>query len=182
MMSEEELARLCSENNIDAERELYSRYAARLYSTCLRYCDNPEYARDLLHDAMIRIFGKISGFRYRGEGSLLAWMSRLTINLALNNLKIKHLKTVSLDISDVDNLPALGEEDVSCIPEDVMLGMISSLIDSRRVVFNMYCIDGYTHKQIASLLGISEKGSASILSKARAELKMMIVEYLKDLH
>ena len=174
------LAGLCVEHNPKAEEELYTRYAARLYALCLRYCDNPDDAKDLLQDAFIKVLDKISSFSYRGEGSLYAWIRRITVNMAVNRIKRHRLRFVPLELSRVDTADEASDDLIPQIPERVLLKMISGLPQMQRAIFNMYCIDEYSHEEIARELGISEKGSASILSKAKAQLRIKVKDYIKQ--
>lgn len=177
---EQRIAKLCSEHNRQAEDELYIQYAARLYTLCLRYCSNKEDARDLMQESFIKAFESISGFTYKGEGSLYAWISRIAVNMALNELKSYKLSFISLEVLPFDIPDDPPESLVASIPENVLLKMISDLPAMKRAVFNMYCIDGYSHKEIASTLGITEKSSASALAKAKAELKKQLNKYKKQ--
>lgn len=173
------LARLCSEKNPTGENELYTRYAAKLLTLCRRYLPDDE-ANDLMQETLIKALEKIDSFRYRGEGSLYAWISRIAVNLALNQLKRNKHIYISLNFGH-DDYPEPTERDIIKIPEDVLIGMISTLPEARRMVFNLYCIDGYSHKEVAEMLGISEKASASTLAKAKRQLKKEINDYLKNL-
>lgn len=177
---EQRIAKLCSEHNRQAEDELYIQYAARLYTLCLRYCSNKEDARDLMQESFIKAFESISGFTYKGEGSLYAWISRIAVNMALNELKNRRWRFISLDMLPFDVPDDPPESLVTSIPEEVLFKMIADLPAMKRAVFNMYCIDGYSHTEIASTLGITEKGSASALAKAKAELKKQINKYKKQ--
>lgn len=179
-IDEQELARLCAEGNRMAEDELYTRYAARVFTLCRRYTDNADDAKDLMQEALIKALDTIGSFKYIGKGSLYAWMRRLAINMALNKLQRQRWRTVPLDGWQQDNLPDPTEAEIEAIPQEKLLEWISRLPDMRRTVFNMYCIDGYSHKQIAEMLGISEKGSAGVLAKARKQLKEDINNYLKE--
>jgi RNA polymerase sigma factor, sigma-70 family len=175
---EQSLAKLCSEHVRKAEDELYTKYAGYIFSVCIRYCDNLDDAKDLMQEAFIKALDKIHTFKYRGKGSLLAWISRIAVNMALNKVRSRRLSFMSLETMDVDVVDELDNEGVSAIPEAVMLNMISELPPMKRAVFNMFCIDGYSHKEIASQLGLTEKGSASILSKAKSQLKDKVIRYL----
>ena len=177
-LEEQELARRCSERDDMAISELYMRYAARLLTLCRRYSSDSDDAEDLMQDALIKALDKISTFTYRGKGSLYAWISRIAVNMALSRIRKRKLRVLSLSSDNVPDIPDPGEEEMVKIPQDKMLEMISGLTDVRRAVFNMYCIDGYSHREIAEALGISEKGSASTLAKARGQLKKAIREYL----
>ena len=177
---EQELARLCSEKSRLAEEELYRRYAARVFSLCRRYTDNPDDAKDLMQDTLIRALDKIETYRYSGKGSLYGWISRIAINKAINDIRRRRWRKVSLDFGAQDNIPDPTEEEMEAVPQEKLLEWISRLPDMRKAVFNLYCIDGYSHKDIAGMLGISETGSAGVLAKARKQLKEEINRYLKD--
>lgn len=178
--SERELASLCAAKDKKAQGELYDRYAGRLFTLCFRYVGDREEAQDLMHDSMIKAMDSMGAFRYNGEGSLYAWLQRLTVNVTIDRLReMSKLRMVSLDSTMETGCPEPDEEAVDSIPAQVMLDMIAALPDVRRTVFNMYCIDGFSHKDIAAAIGITEKGSASILAKARAQLRNAINDYLK---
>lgn len=180
-VSDSELALRCARKDSEAQGELYTRYAGRLYAVCFRYIGKKEDAQDLMHDAMIKAMESIGSFRYNGEGSLYAWIRRLAVNVSIDRLReLGRYQTVSLDSTMEGIVPEpQDDDDVDNIPAQVMLDMIAALPDVRRTVFNMYCIDGFSHKEIADAIHITEKGSASILAKSRAQLKTAINEYLK---
>ena len=178
-LDEQALAICCSKKDRMAEEELYRRYAARVFTLCRRYTDNPDDAKDLMQEALIQALDKIATYRYNGKGSLYGWISRIAINRALNQIRRKRWKTVSLDLRE-DSIPDPTEEEMALIPQEKLLEWIARLPDVRKAVFNLYCIDGYSHKEIAEMLKISEKGSASMLAKARKQLKEEINRYLKD--
>ena len=177
---EQRLASLCSEGNRMAEDELYRRYAARVYTLCRRYTGDDDDAKDLMQESLIQVLDKIQSFSYKGKGSLYGWISRIAINKALNQIKRQRWRTVSLDIRSQENIPDPAEEEMEAIPQEKLLEWIARLPHLRRAVFNLYCIDGYSHKEIGQLLGISEKGSAGVLAKARKQLKEEISRYLKE--
>jgi RNA polymerase sigma-70 factor (ECF subfamily) len=180
MRTEQELARLCTAGDREAQGELYEQYASRLYALCYRYVADRDEAQDLMHDAMIKAMDSFKSFSFTGEGSLYAWLRRLTVNVVIDRLRqLSKLRTVPLDSTMEPNKEEPEDNDVDNIPVQVMLDMIAELPDVRRTVFNMYCIDGFSHKDIAAAIGITEKGSASILAKARTQLKNAINEYLK---
>ena len=163
-----------------AEDELYRRYAARVYTLCRRYTGDGDEAEDLMQDALIQALDKIQTFQYRGKGSLYGWIGRIAINKAVNQIKRQRWRMVSLDFRVNDNIPEPTEENITAIPQEKLLEWIARLPDLRRTVFNLYCIDGYSHKEIGEMLGITEKGSAGVLAKARKQLKEAIQEYLKE--
>jgi RNA polymerase sigma-70 factor (ECF subfamily) len=179
-MDEQALARRCSEGDRMAEDELYRRYAARVYTLCRRYLANDEEAEDLMQDALIQALDKIQTYTYSGEGSLCGWIKRIAVNMALNRIKRRKMVVVSMAPWHKDNIPEPSEEEIDAIPQEKLLEWIAMLPGLRRTVFNLYCIDGYNHKEIAGMLGISEKGSAGVLAKARKQLKGFINQYLKE--
>ena len=174
---EQELARRCSQGNRLAEDELYKRYAARVYTLCRRYLGDDEEAKDLMQESLIQALEKIQAFN-GNKGSLYGWISRIAINKALNQIRRKRWRTVSLDTWIQDTIPEPTDAEMESIPEEKLLEWISKLPDLRRAVFNLYCLDGYSHQEIARMLGISEKGSAGVLAKARKQLKEAIRRYL----
>ena len=177
-LDEQELARLCSQGDRLAEDELYRRYASRVYTLCRRYVGDDEEAKDLMQESLIQALDKVQTFNYSGKGSLYGWIRRIAINKALNLIKRRRWRTVSLGLWSQDTLPEPTEEEMEAIPEEKLLEWIAKLTDMKRVVFNLYCVDGYSHKEIGNMLGISEKGSASTLAKARRQLKEDIKRYL----
>lgn len=179
-LNEQELAGYCCEKDPKAEEELYKRYAARVFTLCRRYMSNDDDAADLMQDTLIRALEKIDTFHYSEEGSLLRWINRIAVNQALNTIKRKRWRWVRWDFEQQDNTADPREEEVEHIPQEKLLEWISRLPDIRRTVFNLYTFEGYSHKEIGTLLGISEKGSSSILAKARKQLKGEIRHYLKE--
>ena len=179
-LDEQALARACREKDRMAEDELYRRYAARVFTLCRRYVGKEEEAKDLMQETLIQALEKIHSFTYSGKGSLYGWISRIAINRALNQIHRQRWKTISLDFLPHDALPDPTEAEMAAVPEEKLLEWISGLPDLRRAVFNLYCIDGYSHKEIGEMLGISEKGSAGVLAKARKQLKERISAYLND--
>ena len=158
-------------------RELYNRYAARLSALCSRYAGGAAEGMDLMHDTMAKAFAKMGQYRYRGEGSLYAWLSRMAVNLAIDRLRKEGRLGVPVsgeEVPDVEDPPA---EEVRSVPLPVLQAMIASLPGSRRLIFNMFCVDGFSHREIAEKLGITEKTSSSALAKARKMLARMINEY-----
>ncbi|MCQ2147960.1 MAG: RNA polymerase sigma factor [Bacteroidales bacterium] len=179
-LSEQQIVELCLSGNQTGQKELYTRYAERLYALLCRYCSSTDDARDMMHDCLIKALGKMDSFTYRGKGSLYAWLSRMAVNMAHDKVRRNKLKLLSLDLMPVKgNIPEPDPGEVIKIPKQALMDMISRLPEMRRIVFNMYCIDEYSHKDIAEILGITEKGSAGTLAKARAQLKAMVVEYIK---
>ncbi|MCQ2220836.1 MAG: sigma-70 family RNA polymerase sigma factor [Prevotella sp.] len=179
-LDEQSLARLCSENDRRAQEELYTRYAGRLFTLCLRYSDSRDEAQDLVHDSMLKALEKISSFTYRGSGSLYAWISRIAINMALAQISRYKFRFSRLTSSVSEDFPDPTDDEFARIPQEKLLEFISGLPDTQRAIFNLFCLDGYSHKEIADMLGISERGSTSMLTKAKHALRKQINDYIKN--
>lgn len=179
-IDEQKLAKLCADKDKRAQEELYSRYATRLYALCRRYSDSRNEAQDLVHDSFLKALDKMGTFTYRGKGSLYAWISRIAINTAVANIQRYKFHFVRQNSSGLETIPEPTDEELNEIPQDTLLDFISGLSEAQRAVFNLYCIEEYSHREIAGLLKISEKGSASLLAKARRQLRKRINEYIKD--
>ena len=180
-LTEQDLALGCIRKDRDAQGELYAKYAARLLALSLRYIENREDARDLMHDAMIKAMDNFKSFRFSGEGSIWAWLSRITVNMALDRLKensrFRQIPFELVSEGEIEDALEPDAESVRKSPDDVLDEIIAGLPPVRRAVFNMYCIDGFSHKEIARALGITERGSTSIMAKARSSVKKAILSY-----
>lgn len=179
-MEEQELAERCRQGEMPARKELYERYAGRMLALCLRYVPDRETARDLLHDGFLQIFSVFPSFRWRGEGSLRAWMERVVVNVVLQSLRRNDVLRHS---APLDELPQASyerpdEADVERIPTDVLTGMVGELPDGQRTVFNLYVMEGKSHKEIAEMLGINEKSSSSQLARAKTLLAAKVRGWL----
>lgn len=156
---------------------IYRKHVRYLSALCSRYITEDEDIRDVLQESFIKIFTSLDRFRYRGEGSLKAWMAKITLNETLkfvrNNsrLPIDSIDDKDMNIADGDSMET---ED---IPTDVLHQFIRELPDGYRTVFNLYVIDDKSHKEIAQLLGIKENTSASQLHKAKSMLAQKIKHY-----
>lgn len=171
------LAKLCARGNRQARNELYIKYAASLYTLCIRYVGDKELARDLMHDAMIKIFDTIG--KYKPTGSLKSWCSRVTVNLVIDHLrKSRRMNLVPIEDSQ-EKIPQPQPEEIAKIPKAELMRIVGSLSQTKRVVFNLFCVEGYSHKEIAQLLDIKEKTSSSLLFKAREQLAEIVRDYIK---
>ena len=138
-------------------------------------------AEDVLHDAFLKIFDRLDRFEYRSDAELAGWIRKVTVNHCLDLLRKRRLKQVPLEA--VTNLPSDEEPDegqVRKIPPGVLMKMVSCLPDGYRTVFNLYCFEGWSHKEIGRSLGIGEKSSSSQYSRARALLAKKIKEYRNE--
>jgi RNA polymerase sigma factor, sigma-70 family len=182
-LSEKELVQGCIRRDRDAQQELYARFAARLYTLCLRYIGDSDESRDLMHDSMIKAMDSIRSFRNEADGSLYSWLRRITVNVVFDRLRQNsRFMEVPLEQVSDNEMPDASDSDAGPereIPDDVLKQIMATLSPVRRAVFNMYYIDGFSHKEIARALNITESGSTSILAKARASVRKAITDYLK---
>lgn len=163
------LIKKCQKRDIKAQEQLYKLFADKLFAVCLKYSSNYQQAEDNLQDAFLMIFNKIG--QYNDSGSFEGWMKRVTINTALQ----KYRKQTLFEIVREEHLkePEIEIDDDS-ISVDYLLRIIQELPDRYRQVFNLYVLDGYSHKEIADILKISTGTSKSNLARARVILKEKI--------
>jgi len=175
MRSEKQLVNDCLSENKQAQYELYQRFSGVLFGICLRYTRNRAEAEDLLQEAFIRIFAKLSSFGFKG--SLEGWLKRLVVNQAINFRRdnLKHLFINSFaEPPEPEPEDDTGSFSASAIPKEKLLLMIQSLPDGYRLVFNMYVFENLSHQQISEMLGISNNTSKTQLMKARKKLRQMV--------
>ena len=176
---DERILELFKENKLEGFNLIYSKYGDPLFSVCSRYSNDREEAEDFFHDAMLKIFDKIGGFKPNSEGGLFWWMKRLTVNMILDKRKYQRRhKNISIDEVEGE-LEEPTAERIPDVPIAAIREMVASLPTYKKLVFNMFYIDDYSHKEIGEMLGITENTSSSILSKARRDLGIMIKDYLK---
>jgi RNA polymerase sigma-70 factor (ECF subfamily) len=130
-----------------------------------------------MHDTMAKAFGKMGQYRYQGQGTLYSWLSRMAVNLCIDRMRKEGRLGVPVSEEMIPDVPDPPAEEVRMIPLRELQAMIASLPDSKRVVFNMFCVDGFSHREIAEKLGIAEKTSSSTLARAKKMLSRMIQEY-----
>ena len=156
---------------------IYRRHVRYLYALCSRYITDDEDIKDVLQDAFVKIFSSLNKFKYRGDGSLKAWMARITLNETLTFLRnSSRLSFASIDDTGMD-IPDNAPVETEGIPTDIIHQFVRELPDGYRAVFNLYVIDDKSHKEIAAMLGIKQTTSASQLFKAKAMLARKIKQY-----
>lgn len=151
-----------------AQTEVYQLFAGKLFPLCLKYSSNYQDAEDTLQDSFLIIFDKIK--QYNNKGSFEGWLKRVTINTALQKYRNKAPLEIVKEVSEPEETEEL-DLDNNSFSVDVLLNYIQKLPDRYRLVFNLYVLDDYSHKEIAKLLHISEGTSKSNLSRARKILK-----------
>jgi len=159
------------------QQMLYQHFASPMLSLCMRYCQNRMEAEDVLQEGFIKIFRKISTFRQ--SGSLEGWVRRIMINQAINHLKSQKLLFLDADPYIIGNQIAEEQPEEQAelrYQPDELMQMIQELPPGYKVVFNLYVFEGYSHKEIAEELEISENTSKSQLSRARSYLRRKLAE------
>lgn len=166
----------CLAGNRRDQELLYRRHAAKLYAVCLQYSGNDEEARDILQEGFIKIFENL--IYYKHEGSFEGWMRRIIVNTALEKFRSKH------NLYRVDDIDMIPEPDADPDNEDYagleavdLLDIIRELPPKYRMVFNLYAIEGYAHKEISLMMNITEGTSKSNLSRARDILQKKVSLY-----
>lgn len=185
MMSERDISKGCKRGNAKAQRALFDRYSPLLMAKIYRYVGDDDDAKDVLQDTFVKAYTMIDSFAWEGEGSLQAWLTRIAVNTSLNFLRSrKRLSALTVDTADLDDPPDIAEEatatQVNSLDTSTILEMVAELPDGYRTVFNLYCLDGYSHKEIAQQLGINEKSSSSQLTRAKAILAQKIKKYINE--
>lgn len=171
------LIRECISGNRHAQKTLYDTYSGKMMGVCLRYATDRSRAEDILQEGFIKIFNNLD--RFRNEGSFEGWIRRIIVNTAIEHVRkekyisrhveIEHAYDIALDNSIFENMAAKD-----------LLSLLQQLPPGYRTVFNLYAIEGYTHKEIAEILEIKEGTSKSQLAKARYTLQKMIKEVEKN--
>lgn len=169
--SEKEFILACVNNESWAQRKLYEAHYAEMYPVCLRYATDSEEALDILHEGFIKVFRYIE--KYQVGTSLTAWIKRIMINTAIDYYRKKSRRRVE----DMDNARGVQSNDpdvISMIAAEEIIAALQELSPAYRSVFNLYVIEGFSHKEVADILEITESTSRSNLVKARQKLRKLL--------
>jgi RNA polymerase sigma factor (sigma-70 family) len=169
--AEQTFIEACISKETWALQQLYEEYYPAMYPTCLRYANNEEDALDILHDGFIKVFGNLE--KYQVGTSLGAWIKRIMINTSIDYYRRESRRRTA----DLDTIVDASSDDpdvISQLTAEELLNALQQLSPAYRSVFNMYIIEGYSHKELSENLGITESTSRSNLVKARNKLKEII--------
>jgi RNA polymerase sigma factor (sigma-70 family) len=177
-ISESDLIKGCIAGDRRMQEELYSRFSPKMYAVCLRYANNADDAQDLLQEGFIKVYRNLH--RFRAEGSFEGWIRRVFVNTSIEHFRKKSTKLSmvtdreenTIEDADITAIHKLAEKDI--------INIIQELSPGYRTVFNLYVVEGYSHKEIGELLGISEGTSKSQLARAKGVLQKKITQYLSD--
>jgi len=176
-IAENDLIKGCLDGDRRMQEELYNRFAAKMYGVSLRYASNAEEAQDILQEGFVKIFRKLE--TYRGDGSFEGWIRRIFVNTAIEHFRRRvyqqpitehHEKSVEGNYLSV--LDDMAEKDI--------LALVQELSPGYRTVFNLYVVEGYTHREIGEMLGISEGTSKSQLSRAKVILQDLVKTHIES--
>jgi len=171
--NEDELIKGCIRRERSAQKRLYDTFSSKMYGLCCRYVKDSMEAEDVLVTAFTKILERID--QYKGEGSFEGWIRRVVVNEALTYLRRNRSMYIETELEAADREPDYQHISDHLEAEDLM-NMIGELPAGYRIVFNLYAIDGYSHKEIAGQLNISENTSKSQLSRARVFLQKLLAE------
>lgn len=175
-MTEKEIIAGCLKKNAISQHLLFAKYSRKLMTVCSRYAGTSPEAEDMLQESFIKIFSSIH--QYRSEGSFEGWLRRITVTTCLR--KLQKTKTRYDDLSMLETLSdAVHPDVISALAEKELIGLIRNLPDGYRIVFNLSVIEGYSHDEIATMLGIEPATSRSQLMKARRQLQKQLLDYQK---
>ncbi|MBX2877320.1 MAG: sigma-70 family RNA polymerase sigma factor [Saprospiraceae bacterium] len=175
-MTERELIEGCMREDRKCQQEVFRRYASKMMGVCLRYARHQMEAEDLLQDAFIKVYNNISKFEHKG--SFEGWIRRIVVNTALKNYSKKSFTYEQIGVEEQPENSAPPEV-YAHLHEEELLKLVAALPDGYRVVFNLYAIEGYSHKEISEMLGCQESTSRSQLVKARKLLQAQILKLQK---
>ena len=175
-LSESRLIENCISGNRKSQKELYDMYAPKMFAICLRYTKNQMDAEDTLQEGFVKLYNNLH--RFRGEGSFDGWVRRIFVNTA-----IEHIRKKNLNITNGEGLEnSIADKHKSALDnlyEKDIIKTSMKLSEGYRTVFNLYAVEGFSHKEIANHLGITESTSKSQFSRAKAILRNVITNKAK---
>lgn len=175
-MDSEKIIQGCLRGDRISQKQLFDRYSGKMLAVCMRYARHRMEAEDLLQDGFIKVFTNLN--QYKWEGPFEQWVRKIMINNAIKNCNKKSFQN---EYNAGDDLPDSAEEPeaIDQMAESELLKMINELPEGYRLVFNLYAIEGFSHKEISESLQIEESTSRSQLVKARKALQEKLLKYQK---
>ena len=167
-----QLIESCKRGDRASQKAVYDRLASRMFPVCIRYAGDRESAQDIFQDGFITLFTKLDDFK--GDGSFEGWARKIFVTTALMSLRKKDALKMSEDLEAAKGFSSETTSQIQSIGYKELMGLITELPPGFRTVFNLYAIEGYSHKEIGEMLGISETTSRTQLSRARNWLQVRI--------
>ena len=173
-LDERQLIKGCVENDVHCQKVLYEKYAPKMMGVSLRYCNSKMEAEDVLQDAFMKIFDKIHSFK--GEGSFEGWIRKIVVFTALksNDKRVRKFEPGNIDNVQEQSLDAKA---ISNMETANLLSILQELPEGYRTVFNLYAIEGYSHKEIGNILGVTDVTSRTQYSRAKQHLIKLLAKY-----
>jgi len=171
-MSDDELVELCLNKDVKAQKLLFQSFAPKMMGVCLRYANSSTEAEDMLQEGLIKVYEKLN--MYSGKGSLEGWIRKIVVNTALDIIRKNKKRKFNTSIDEVEFSLKKEQYIIEDLTANELMKILQTIPIGYRTVFNMYAIEGYSHKEIADEMGISVSTSKSQLSRARAVLKSII--------
>ena len=170
----DELINRCKANERKAQELLYKQFASKMMGVCLRYATDRMEAEDMLLIGFTKVFHKIAD--YRGEGSFEGWIRRIMVHSSIEYYRKHHKMMQLVELEEARNETSVNPLATARLEAKDLMALIQQLAPGYRIVFNLFAIEGYSHKEIAAITGITEGASKSQLSRARTVLKEQIVK------
>ena len=170
----DELVTRCKANERKAQELLYKQFASKMLGVCMRYATDRMEAEDMLQNGFIKVFQKMED--YRGDGSFEGWIRRIMVHSSIEYYRKYHKMVQLVDVEHAESHTSVDALATSKLAANDLMALIQQLAPGYRIVFNLYAIEGYSHREIAEIAGISEGASKSQLSRARAVLKEQIIK------
>ena len=169
----DELIKRCRAGERKAQEMLYKQFASKMLAVCMRYATDKMEAEDMLQNGFIKVFRKIDD--YRGDGSFEGWIRRIMVHCSIEYYRKHHKMMQAVDMDECDE-PSVDPMAMAKLGAKDLIALIQQLAPGYRMVFNLYAIEGFSHKEIGEIVGISEGASKSQLSRARAILKEQVLK------
>jgi RNA polymerase sigma-70 factor (ECF subfamily) len=181
-MEETDIIKGCLKNDRACQKMLYERFYGKMMSVCMRYAKDRDEAKDILHEAYIKVFDKLKNFG--SKGSFEGWIRRIMVNTAIDHLRRnKHDYLIVNTVYASDQAGAIADEPddslIDRVDQEEVMKAVQNLSPAYRAVFNLYVIEEYSHKEISEILDISEGTSKSNLAKAKFNLKKNLIHLIK---
>lgn len=172
MRDDTTLVTACLKGDPHAQKALFEKFAPKMFAVCLRYMGNSDDAQDALQDGFVKVFSKLSDFK--NEGVLEGWIRRIIVNTCLDVIRKNQKTKLDVSISDVEYQLEYNDLGLQSLELEELMNLVQSMPNGYRVVFNMFAIEGYSHREIGEKLGINENTSKSQYLRARAFLRERI--------
>jgi len=174
-MTDLELIEGCIDNDPIAQKKLYAAFAPKMMGVAYRYANSQEDAQDILQDSFVKVFDRIESFKK--EGSLVGWVRRIVVNTALDYLRKQKKDKRNVSLSEAEYLASDKDFIIERLSAEEILQLLKTMPQGYKTIFNLYAIEGYSHKEIAAELEISENTSKSQYSRAKGFMRKLIEQY-----